>query len=90
MFSWMPARDRTRKETVEQAFGAVLRELRHGRGISQERLGHDTGSGRTYISELERGLKGPSLKTIFRLARELDVEASEVVRRIERRMGSRS
>jgi transcriptional regulator with XRE-family HTH domain len=45
--------------------------------------GHETGSGRTYISELERGLKGPSLKMVFRLAATLDIEPSVLVERVE-------
>jgi len=51
--------------------------------MSQERLGHDAGSGRTYISQLERGEKGASLKTIFKLATQLEVSPSEIVRRVE-------
>jgi len=61
----------------------VLREVREEAGLSQERLGHDAGSGRTYISQLERGERGPSLKTVFRLASKLGLSATEIVRRIE-------
>jgi transcriptional regulator with XRE-family HTH domain len=67
---------------VDEAFGLVLRSLRLARGLSQERLGNDAGSGRTYISELERGVKGASLKTIFRLAPLLGVEPAEIVRQV--------
>jgi transcriptional regulator with XRE-family HTH domain len=73
---------------VDRAFGAVLRSLRRKRGLSQERLGHEAGSGRTYISQLERGEKGASLKMLFRLARQLDVSASEMVRRVERQLSA--
>jgi transcriptional regulator with XRE-family HTH domain len=80
-----PARgSSTRQPTPEQAFGQVLRELREKCGLSQERLGHEIDSGRTYISQLERGERGPSLKMILRLAPRLGTTASEVVGRVER------
>jgi transcriptional regulator with XRE-family HTH domain len=68
---------------VDAAFGRVVRALRLERGLSQEQLGHDSGGGRTFVSELERGEKGASLKTLFRLAPHLGVAPHEVIRRVE-------
>ena len=73
-------------ESVEQAFGIVLRELRMKREISQEMLGFQTGYHRTFISLLERGLKGPSLRTVFKLAKALQVNPVEVVRLVSKRL----
>ncbi len=79
-----PTRRRTPKgPDVDLAFGRVLRELREETGVSQERLGQEAGSGRTYISQLERGEKGPSLKTIFKLAPHLGSSPAEMIRRVE-------
>jgi transcriptional regulator with XRE-family HTH domain len=78
----VPRRDPDRL-SVEQAFGRVLWSLRAEQGLSQEALGHATGSGRTYISELERGHKGPSLNMVFRLAATLEISPSEFVQRVE-------
>jgi len=52
-------------------------------GFSQEELGFETGYHRTYISLLERGLRSPTLTTIFQLATALEVKLSEMIRRIE-------
>lgn len=71
-------------EILAEAFGAVLRELRKERAVSQEDLGFESGYHRTYVSLLERGLKSPSLQTIFELARALDIEPSELLARVER------
>ncbi len=79
-------RDRAADLTIDEAFGRVIRTLRTKRGLSQEALGHLSASGRTYISELERGRKGASLKTVFRIANELGVRPSELVRRVEKLM----
>jgi transcriptional regulator with XRE-family HTH domain len=75
--------------TIEEAFGLTLQELRKARKISQEALGFESGYHRTYISQLERGRKSPSLKTIFQLAAALKASPSEIVLGVERAfMGS--
>jgi transcriptional regulator with XRE-family HTH domain len=53
------------------------------RGISQEQLGLQIDSGRTYVSELERGRHSPTLNWLFRLAEALDFSPSELIRRVE-------
>ena len=78
-------RGRPERLSVDEAFGRVLRKLPTERGMSQETLGHESDSGRTYISELERGIKGPSLKMVFRLAETLRVAPSDLVRLAEMR-----
>lgn len=70
-------------DKVDHAFGRVLRSLREARGLSQEWLGHESDTGRTFISELERGQKGASLKTLFRLARTLEIEPHKIMRLVE-------
>ena len=72
---------------LERLFGRILRELRTGRGLSQEELGFEADYHRTYISQLERGQKNPSLRAIFRLAEALGITPSEMIRRIESRVG---
>jgi len=64
---------------IAKSFSQVLQQLRRDRGLSQEELGFASGYHRTYISLLERGLKSPSLRTIFELAKALKVEPSEVI-----------
>jgi transcriptional regulator with XRE-family HTH domain len=72
----------------EVAFGRVLREIRESRSFSQEELGAKSGYHRTYIGQLERGEKSPSLRTIFDLATTLRVSASGLVRDTERLAGT--
>lgn len=52
---------------LRRAFSLCLRRLRARAGISQERLAHEAGIDRAYMSELERGLHSPNLDTIYRL-----------------------
>jgi transcriptional regulator with XRE-family HTH domain len=39
---------------------------------------------RTYVSEIERGLRNPSFRNLFKLAAALDVPLSELVAQAER------
>ncbi len=71
---------------LERLFGRMLQELRTERGLSQEKLGFESDYHRTYISQLERGQKNPSLKAIFRLAEALGIRPSEMIQRIESRV----
>lgn len=70
--------------TMEEAFGLTLQNLRKARKLSQEELGFESGYHRTYISQLERGRKSPSLRTIFQLAAALKTLPSEMVLGVER------
>lgn len=69
---------------VSKAFGIALRELREAQGLSQEKLALESDLDRTFISLLERGLRQPSLTTIFELAKVLDCRASALVDRAEK------
>ena len=67
--------------TVAGAFGQVLRDCRGKAAISQEELAARASVDRTYVSLLERGLRQPTLGTVFRLAQALDVTPSTMVSR---------
>jgi transcriptional regulator with XRE-family HTH domain len=61
-----------------RAFGDRVRELRKGRGLSQEQLGHVAGLDRTYIGGVERGERNISLDNIWLLADALNVSPSDL------------
>ncbi|MBL8500801.1 MAG: helix-turn-helix transcriptional regulator [Nitrosomonas sp.] len=68
---------------LHKQFGKVLRELRNRTGMSQEQLGLECNLDRTFISLLERGLRQPTLTTLFVLAHKLNVSPVEIVQKIE-------
>ena len=74
---------RTASKTGEDLFGEVLREVRKGRGFSQEDLAFKSGYHPTYIGQVERGKKSPTLRAILRLAASLDTSGTELLRRVE-------
>ncbi|WP_319229681.1 helix-turn-helix transcriptional regulator [Draconibacterium orientale] len=68
---------------LSQVFGKVLRDLRIDAGLSQEKLAEIADLDRTYISLLERGLRQPSLSTVFALAQALKIKPHQLIKDVE-------
>lgn len=64
-------------------FGLRLRELRKIKGISQERLALESGIGRSYLGEVERGKRNIALLNIYKLAKALNIEPSQLLEKPE-------
>jgi transcriptional regulator with XRE-family HTH domain len=62
---------------------SVLRRLRVAAGLSQEQLALNCGLDRTFISLLERGLRQPTLTTVFLLADSLAIKPSKLFAAVE-------
>jgi transcriptional regulator with XRE-family HTH domain len=63
-----------------QLLGQNVRRLRNAKGISQEELALDAGMKRSYVSDLERGTRNPSVRALGRLAEALQVEPAELLK----------
>jgi transcriptional regulator with XRE-family HTH domain len=50
-----------------------LRRLREEKGWSQERYADEANIHRTYVSDLERGARNPTIMVVEKLARPFDV-----------------
>ena len=59
-----------------RAFGAAVRLRREELGLSQEALGYKAHVHRTYVSDVERGARNPTVKVIWKLAVALETEPS--------------
>jgi transcriptional regulator with XRE-family HTH domain len=68
---------------LDQMLGLEIQHLRTEKGWSQEYLAEMTGLHRTYISQLERGLKSPSVRVLSHIANALGVTMSEFLRVVE-------
>ena len=82
----MPARKRsentvhrTQPLPLAKKVGGRIRELRKASGFNFDAFVEETGLGRGYISELERGLVNPSLTTLHRVAKALELTMTDVV-----------
>jgi transcriptional regulator with XRE-family HTH domain len=65
--------------TPEEAFGRVVTELRTKRGMTQEDLAHALGYHLSYIGQIERGKKSPTLRTMFNVAQLFELPASKLL-----------
>jgi len=69
--------------TLEVAFGHVIKQLRTEKGLSQEKLSFESNLDRSFISQLECGIKQPSLITIFQLAKALQTSPANIMESVE-------
>lgn len=63
---------------IQKEFGRLVRTRRRALDMSQEELGARSDLNRGYISDIERGLRNPSLKVIDRVAKALGMELDEL------------
>ncbi|MCK5684092.1 helix-turn-helix transcriptional regulator [bacterium] len=66
------------KEVAKQ-----LSKYRKISGYSQEKLAELSCVHRTYISQIERALKSPTLETIFKICNALNIKPSQFIKDIE-------
>ena len=71
---------------MHKAFAETLKWLRKRKGLSQEELGFEAGLHRTYISQLERGHKSPSLDTLWKLSNVLEISPSDILSMVQKRL----
>lgn len=62
---------------LRRGLARSLRLIRKARGLAQEQLSDV--SGRTYLSEIERGIKNPTVEKVDSLARAMDVHPLTVL-----------
>lgn len=65
------------------AFGKTIADLRQAAQISQEELAERAAIHRTYVSQIERGLKSPTVFMLFKLATALDTTPSKILKQVE-------
>lgn len=64
---------------IRVRLGRNLRALREERGLSQEAFAFEAGIHRTYISDLERGRRNPSLLVLERLSMALAIPTKDLL-----------
>lgn len=64
--------------TIEQKFGLKVKELRMLEHISQEELAFRCQLSKNYVSDVERGRRNISLRSIEKFANGLNIEVKEL------------
>ncbi|RXQ89500.1 XRE family transcriptional regulator [Ancylomarina salipaludis] len=75
--------------TIVKIFGEVLREIRLEQGFSQEKLAELSNLTPNYISFLERGLRQPTISTLFKLSSAFKITTKDFIDRVELRFNSK-
>ncbi|EJL32222.1 putative transcriptional regulator [Caulobacter sp. AP07] len=63
-----------------QIFGSNVRRLRKERGLSQEALADEVGLAVTYVGQIERGQRNPTLDVVERFAEVFGVDPLEMLK----------
>ncbi len=63
--------------------GRVLTEYRERKGLTQDVLSGLAGLDRTHYSKLERGLRSPTLDTLFKIGQALDIPPHVILKSVE-------
>lgn len=66
--------------------GTVIQRLRLKKGISQEVLSGLAGLDRTHYSKIERGLRSPTIDTLFKIGSALEMPPHRILEEIEKEL----
>ena len=62
------------KKKIMNRIGKRIREIRLVKGISQEKLAFDVGAEKSYITNIENGLRCPSMYGLFVILEALEID----------------
>jgi transcriptional regulator with XRE-family HTH domain len=65
--------------SLEQVFGRNVRRFRKERGLTQEALAHEVEIDVSYLGQIERGERNPTLSVVDRIAAVLKVTPVELI-----------
>lgn len=68
------------KKLFSVKLGKAVRQVRKQKQLSQEQLAEKAGYYRTYIGHIETATYSPSTYTLWRIAKALDVDISEILK----------
>ena len=66
--------------------GRIIASFRARKGLTQEVLSGLSDIGRSHLSAIENGDRKPTLETLYRISRALDVRMSDIIIEIEKDM----
>ena len=73
---------------LEQVFGINVRRLRKAHGMTQEALAHEVEIDVSYLGQIERGERNPTLSVVARFAKALATSPADMVTRLSRERSS--
>lgn len=74
------------REQSQELFGEIIAELREKQDLSQEDFSYECGINRSFMSKIEAGQTTVSLITLMKLAIGLNMQASDILIMLEKRI----
>ena len=68
------------KKEISELVGAKIKYFRHMRSFSQEELALRANLNPAYYGQVERGAKCPTIDTLYKISKALDVPLSDLLR----------
>ena len=69
-------------DPILRSFGQSVAKHRRTKGLSQEALAEKADIDRTYLSDIERGVRNPGIRNVILIAKALDITAADLLERI--------
>jgi transcriptional regulator with XRE-family HTH domain len=70
------------------ALGKIIGQLRQSACLSQEELASRANIHRTYVSQIERGLKSPTIIILWKVSKALETTPSKILRLLEQQINA--
>lgn len=64
---------------IRHQLGRNVRQAREAQGWSQEHFAHEAGIHRTYVSDIERGARNPTITVVDKLAKALGIKPADLL-----------
>jgi transcriptional regulator with XRE-family HTH domain len=69
-----------KRDPILCSFGHSVAKHRRAKGLTQEALAEKADLDRTYLSDIERGVRNPGIKNVILIAKALGVSASDLLK----------
>ena len=73
-----------KRDPILRSFGQSVAKHRRARKLSQELLAERADLDRTYLSDIERGVRNPGIKNVILIAKALGITAAELLKGVGR------
>ena len=69
-----------KRDPILCSFGQGVAKHRRAKGLSQEALAEKADIDRTYLSDIERGVRNPGIKNVIVIAKALGITPSDLMK----------
>ena len=69
-----------KRDPILCSFGQSVAKHRRAKGFSQETLAEKADLDRTYLSDIERGVRNPGIKNVVLIAKALGIAAADLLK----------